>query len=102
MGHKMSELMAQNPGWVFSVRGQVKPALSPRQALGRHSTVRVPEGRAEQLFQRSREAYEALAGPDDTRLASVLYNLAGVCMEQGRYAQAESLYRRSLEIREKA
>jgi len=70
--------------------------------LGSIVYARGEAGRAEQLFQRSREAYEALAGPDDTRLASVLYNLAGVCMEQGRYAQAESLYRRSLEIREKA
>ena len=39
---------------------------------------------------------------DDTRLATVLYNLAGVRVEQGRYAQADVLYRRSLEIREKA
>ncbi len=58
--------------------------------------------RAEQLFERSREAYLALAGPDDTRLASVLYNLAGVSVEQGRYARAEALYRSSLEIREKS
>jgi len=57
---------------------------------------------AEQLFQRARADYEALAGPDDTRLASVLYNLAGVSVEQGRYAQAEPLYRTSLEIREKS
>jgi tetratricopeptide (TPR) repeat protein len=52
--------------------------------------------RAEQLFQRSREAYETLVGPEDTRLAGVLYNLAGVFVEQGRYAQAEPLYRASL------
>ncbi len=58
-------------------------------------------GRAAQLFQRSREAYLALAGPDDTRLASVLYNLAGVYVEQGRYSEAEPLYRGSLEIRER-
>jgi tetratricopeptide (TPR) repeat protein len=58
--------------------------------------------RAEQLFQRSREAYQALAGADDTRLASVLYNLAGVLVEQGKYAPAEALYRSSLQIREKS
>lgn len=57
--------------------------------------------RAEQLFQRSREAYQALAGADDTRLASVLYNLAGVLVEQGKYPRAEALYRSSLQIREK-
>lgn len=58
--------------------------------------------RAEQLFQRSREAYQALAGADDTRLASVLYNLAGVSVEQGKYPRAEALYRSSLQIREKS
>ena len=57
--------------------------------------------RAEQLFQRSREAYQTLARPDDTRLASVLYNLAGVYVERGSYTQAEQLYRSSLAIREK-
>ncbi|MGH9718653.1 MAG: tetratricopeptide repeat protein [Bryobacteraceae bacterium] len=58
--------------------------------------------RAQELFERSREVYRVLVRPDDTRLATVLYNLAGVYLEQGRYAQAEPLYRSSLEIREKA
>jgi tetratricopeptide (TPR) repeat protein len=58
--------------------------------------------RAEQLFQRSREAYQALAAPDDPRLASVLYNLAGVWVERGKYEQAEPLYRTALAIWDKA
>ena len=58
--------------------------------------------RAEQLFERSRKAYQALTGPDDPRLASVLYNLAGVYVERGRYEQAEPLYRTSLAIWDKA
>lgn len=58
--------------------------------------------RAEQLFERSRKAYQALTGPDDPRPASVLYNLAGVYVERGRYEQAEPLYRTSLAIWDKA
>jgi tetratricopeptide (TPR) repeat protein len=58
--------------------------------------------RAGRLFERSRAAYQALAGPDDTRLATVLYNLAGVYVERGRYEQAEPLYQSALRIREKA
>jgi tetratricopeptide (TPR) repeat protein len=58
--------------------------------------------RAEQLFERSRKAYQALTAPDDPRLASVLYNLAGVYVERGRYEQAEALYRTSLAIWDKA
>ena len=57
--------------------------------------------RAGQLFQRSRQAYQALVAPDDPRLAVTLYNLAGVLVEKGRYPQALALYRNALEIREK-
>ncbi|HEY7617954.1 MAG TPA: tetratricopeptide repeat protein, partial [Terriglobales bacterium] len=49
--------------------------------------------KAEQLFQRSRAAWQALAGPDDLRLATTLYNLGGVHLEQGRYKEAETLFR---------
>ena len=55
--------------------------------------------RARQLFERSRDIYLALAGPGDTRLASVLYNLAGVLVETGAYAEAEPLYRNALDVR---
>ncbi len=57
--------------------------------------------RAGQLFQRSRDAYSYLAGPGDTRLATILYNLAGIDVEKGRYAEAEPLYRNALAIRER-
>jgi tetratricopeptide (TPR) repeat protein len=53
------------------------------------------------LFRRARETYEAVAPSGDTRLASILYNLAGVHLEQGEYAAAESLYRSALAIRER-
>jgi tetratricopeptide (TPR) repeat protein len=56
--------------------------------------------RAERYFTRSRDAYLRLAGASDPRLATALYNLAGVNVENGRYAAAESLYRQSLAIRE--
>ena len=41
-------------------------------------------------------------GPQDPRLATSLNNLAALYRAQGKYAQAEPLYRRSLAIREKA
>ena len=59
-------------------------------------------GRAEELFRRSREAYEMIVGPEDPRLATVLFNLAGVYVEQRKYTQALSLYRQVLAMREKA
>ena len=40
-------------------------------------------------------------GPDDQRLATSLSNLAVLYKTQGKYAQAEPLYQRSLAIREK-
>jgi len=41
-------------------------------------------------------------GPQDPRLATSLNNLATLYHAQGKYAQAEPLYKRSLAIREKA
>jgi len=58
--------------------------------------------RAEELCRRSRQEYEAVAGPEDLRLATVLFNLAGVYVEQRKYTQALPLYRSVLAMREKA
>ncbi len=41
-------------------------------------------------------------GPQDPRLATTLNNLAGLYQAQGRYAEAEPLYKRALAIIEKA
>ena len=41
-------------------------------------------------------------GPDDPRLATTLNNLALLYDAQGRYTEAEPLYKRALAIREKA
>jgi tetratricopeptide (TPR) repeat protein len=41
-------------------------------------------------------------GPDHPDVASVLDNLAALYHDQGRYSDAESLYKRSLVIRERA
>ena len=41
-------------------------------------------------------------GPQDPRLATTLNNLGEVYRAQGRYAEAEPLYKRALAIREKA
>ena len=41
-------------------------------------------------------------GPDDQRLATSLNNLAELYRTQGKYAEAEPLYKRSLAIVEKA
>jgi tetratricopeptide (TPR) repeat protein len=49
-------------------------------------------------FQAAIDRREAL--PDPTPLATSLNNLAGLYKSQGRYPEAEPLYRRSLQIRE--
>ncbi len=41
-------------------------------------------------------------GPQDVRVATSLNNLAGLYQAQGKYAEAEPLYKRSLSIKEKA
>ena len=56
--------------------------------------------RAERFFARSRDTYLSLAGSSDPRLATALYNLAGVYVEKGSDAEAEPLYRQALAIRE--
>jgi tetratricopeptide (TPR) repeat protein len=46
--------------------------------------------------------YEKSLGTDHPRVANSLNNLAALYLEQGRYAEAEPLYRRSLVIYEKS
>ena len=46
--------------------------------------------------------YEQVLGPDHPDTASSLHNLAAIYDSQGRYAEAEPLYRRALAIREQA
>ena len=62
------------------------------------------EGRyseAVESFQGAVKEAEAF-GPHDPRLATSLNNLALLYQVQGKYAEAEPLYKRSLAIREKA
>ena len=56
---------------------------------------------AEKLYFAALKEAEGF-GPQDPRLATSLYNLALVYGNQGKYTEAEPLYRRSLAIREKA
>ena len=45
---------------------------------------------------------EKVLGPEHVNVAQSFNNLAGLYNDQGRYADAEPLYKRSLAIREKA
>ncbi len=56
---------------------------------------------AEKQLEAALKEAEAF-GPDDVRLATSLNNLALLYKAQGRYAEAEPLYKRSLAIDEKA
>jgi tetratricopeptide (TPR) repeat protein len=56
---------------------------------------------AEKQFQAALEEAERL-GSDDPHYATSLNNLSSVYKTEGRFADAEPLYRRSLEIYEKA
>ncbi len=56
---------------------------------------------AERQFAAAVEAAEEF-GPQDRRLATSLNNLAVLYRAQGKYPEAEPLYKRALAIREKA
>ena len=56
---------------------------------------------AEKQLEAALKEAEAF-GPDDVRLATSLNNLALLYKAQGRYAEAEPLYKRALAINEKA
>lgn len=58
-------------------------------------------GEAVKQIKAALEAAKAF-GPDNPRLATTLNNLAVLYDEQGRYAEAEPLYKRALAIVEKA
>jgi tetratricopeptide (TPR) repeat protein len=53
---------------------------------------------AEQIFRAALQAAETF-GPEDTRVAVVLNNLANLCHNQGKLEEAESHYQRALAIR---
>ena len=63
------------------------------------------EGRYQEAIPFAKEALrlsEREFGPDDSTTGSTLNNLAFLYRAQGRYAEAEPLYKRSLAIKEKA
>jgi tetratricopeptide (TPR) repeat protein len=54
------------------------------------------------LYERARTLYESLLSPDDSRLGGLYNNMALALTELGEYRRAEALYRRALEVMEKA
>src|SRR5262249_57565507 len=56
---------------------------------------------AEQAFRTALQGAEQF-GPTDTRVALVLNNLASLCHNQRKLAEAEALYQRALAIRRQA
>ena len=80
-----------------------EPAKAQIQALDQRAMQFYEQGNyqeaTELLEQVVRLALKAF-GPDHPDVATALHNLAGLCRSQGRYAEAELLYRRSLKIRE--
>src|SRR5262245_57392176 len=63
-------------------------------------SVRTEQGERENALRSALAQAEALA-PEDPRLAKSLNALAVFCHHQGRLTEAESLYRRALELLEK-
>ena len=57
---------------------------------------------AEPVLQRALASAEKELGPNDGKVARVLYGMASVAVAQGKYAEAEPLYLRSISIAEKA
>jgi len=72
------------------------------------SVARGDENRRAGKYAEAHQSYlDALAeaekfGPADTRLASTLNNLAALLFDYGNDAESESLYRRALEIFQRA
>lgn len=48
------------------------------------------------LYKRTITIYEKTLGPGNSRVGAALNNLAALYDDQGRYAEAEPLYERSL------
>ncbi|KAH9645146.1 hypothetical protein HF086_005691 [Spodoptera exigua] len=73
-----------------------KRALCIREAvLGRdHPDNKYEE--VEQYYQRALEIYESKLGPDDPNVAKTKNNLASCYLKQGKYKEAETLYKQVL------
>ena len=54
--------------------------------------------RSLQLFLHARKVYEALLPPDDARMGGLYNNMALTLVSLGRYDEADSLFRRALEV----
>jgi tetratricopeptide (TPR) repeat protein len=79
-----------------------RPAVawqSPNGDASKSSSVSAPADTERELLTELHEAEQK--GSDDLPFASTLYNLAILRRQQGRLAEAEQLYRRALEIRER-
>ena len=78
----------------------VADATQMREELARNR--KVEDMNILEIRRRSLAIQEKELGPEHPHVALSLNNLAAVYLNQGKYADAESLYRRSLAIREKA
>ena len=50
----------------------------------------------ERYYQRALEIYESKLGPDDSNVAKTKNNLASAYLKQGKYKEAEILYKQVL------
>ena len=51
----------------------------------------------ERYYQRALEIYETKLGPDDSNVAKTKNNLASAYLKQGKYKEAEVLYKEVLD-----
>ena len=72
-----------------------------RNAAGKVAYEQGDYAEAERHFAAALKIAEAF-GANDPRLGTTLNNLAELYQDQGRYGEAEPLYKRALAIREKA
>jgi tetratricopeptide (TPR) repeat protein len=54
------------------------------------------------FYKRALAIWEKVRGPNHPEVADCLSKLTDLCNEQGKYTEAEPLYKRALAIREKA
>ena len=90
-------VIPEAPAQTVSAREQIQSAVQRAEAFEKQ--VKLPQAARE--YEQALDLARQHLGPEDITTAAVMNSLAELYYAMGRYAEAEPLYRRSLEVREK-
>ena len=85
------------PAQAVSARDQIRSAIERAEAFEKQA--KLPQAARE--YEQALDLARQYLGPEDLTTAAVMNRLANLYRDMGRYAEAEPLFRRSLEIYEK-